>query len=175
MEGRDGALWLALAYRSLLGEGERRAVAQGPGPDPSDFPEAVLARERGDAKELEDLGVRLLALPDEEYPARLRRAEGPLLLQVAGRPSLLAEEGVKVLAGVRGAAAGALQETLDSGGRAVVVLSKGMLQAKSLLRALAEPIADGALALVTAEPPRATWGPLRDRRRDALARLLSTG
>lgn len=168
----DPALWLAFAYRSLRSEEERRDEAARAGPDPAEFPAPVIERERADAKELEDRGVRLLPISDEDYPGRLRATGEPILLQVAGRAALLEEEGVLYLAGARGASAAALSEAIDGGRRCVVVLSKGMLRAESLLRALAEPIADGTVALVTAEPPRASWGPVRDRRRDALLRIL---
>ena len=166
---RSDSAWLALAYRSAQPSAELWRIALGPGPDADAFPPDVLEREADDARALRDLGVRLLTCADAEYPARLRDATGPILLQVAGRAALLEEEGVTVLAGHK-----RLGEVLDAGDRAVVVLSKGMLKAKSLLAALQEPIADGMIALVTAEPPRAVWGPIRDRRRDALCRTLSS-
>ena len=126
-----------------------------------------------DANELEELGVRLLTVRDDEYPQRLRGDEGsPIVLQVAGRVALLEEEGVRYVTGYRGAKGEELAEVIDSGGRAVLVLSKGLLKSGSLLRALQQPIEDGSIALVSAEPPRASWGPVRDGRRDALASRL---
>lgn len=169
----DLRAWMALAYRSALGSAEAVRIALGPGPDPGSFPPDVLEREGEDLARLEELGVRLLTIADEEYPGRLRGEDAPLLLQVAGRVSLLEEEGVEFVAGHRGAAAQRLVETLDSGGRAVVLLSKGMLKSRSLLRALHEPIEDGSVALLSAEPPRASWGPVRDQRRARLHARLS--
>ena len=156
------AAWMALAYRSALASPEQlRRAHEGPRVD--DFPADVVAREARDLEALHDLGVRVLTVADDEFPDRLR-ADGPIVLQVAGRAALLEEEGVAILAGAR------RLEDLER--RAVVVLSKGMLQAKTLLRALHEPIRDGTIALVSAEPPRAAWGPVRDRRRDDLCRRL---
>lgn len=172
MEPDDLVAWMALAWRSPRGSGERRAIALGGGPAAGDFPRAILENERADLAALEAMGVRLLTILDEEYPAHLREREGPLLLQVAGRPSLMAEDRIAVLEGARGAAAESLMEVLDSGGHAVVVLSKGLLMARSLLRALQEPLLDGSVALVSAEPPRASWGPARDRRRAEFAAAL---
>ena len=157
------AAWMVLAYRSGLSHAERMRIAVGPGPDPESLPDDVLEREAKDLERLRDLGVRVLTLADPEYPTRLRD-DGPLVLQVAGRPELLEEEGVECLAGHR--------ELQDLDQRTVIVLSKGMLKAKTLLRALHEPIADGTITLVSAEPPRATWSRLRDQRRDALAERL---
>jgi len=138
-----------------------------------DGPEVFTEREEREAQELSELGVRVLTLRDEDYPQRLRTDEGaPLVLQVAGRASLLEEEGVDYLAGYRGAAGARLAEVLDSGGRAVVVVSKGLLKADSVLRALHEPIEDGSVALLSMEPPRASWGPVRDKRRDKLCSRL---
>ena len=159
----ETAAWMALAYRSGLSHAERLRIATGPGPDPEALPADVLEREAQDLEQLHDLGVRVLTLKDPEYPAKLKD-DGPLVLQVAGRPALLEEEGVECLAGHR------KLEDLDR--RTVIVLSKGMLQAKTLLRALHDPIQDGMITLVSAEPPRATWSPLRDQRRDELARRL---
>lgn len=166
---KDHAAWLALAYRSMLPVTEQRRIAAREGP--GTFPDAVMDREAGDLLELQRLGVRLITIRDPEFPDRLRE-EGPILLQVAGRPELLGEEQVEVFCRYRGEEGARLAEALDSGSRVVLVLSKGMLKAKSLLRALQEPIADGALTLVSAEPPRASWGPARDLRRDALAERL---
>jgi len=131
----------------------------------------VLASEQADYEALVEAGATLLTLCDHEYPNRLRGEDAPLVLQVAGRVSLLEQEGVHVLA-YRSKAAPALADLIDSGERVVVVLSKGLLKARSLLRALAEPIADGQIALVSAEPPRASWGPMRDLGRDRLAQRL---
>ncbi|MGH7163313.1 MAG: hypothetical protein ACREID_07500 [Planctomycetota bacterium] len=170
---RNGAAWLALAYRTTLPDAEALRIALGPGPDPGAFPRDVIEREAADLEALERLGARLVTIADAEYPRRLRGDEAPLLLQVAGRVSLLDAERVAFLAGARGEPARRLADVLDAGGRAVVVLSKGMLRAEGWLRALREPIDDGSLALVSAEPPRAGWGPLRDRRRDALLTKLS--
>ncbi|MHC4137032.1 MAG: hypothetical protein ACYTDU_14770 [Planctomycetota bacterium] len=159
----ETAAWMALAYRSGLSHAERLRIALGPGPDPEAVPADVLEREAGDLEQLKDLGVRVLTLKDPEYPARLRD-DGPLVLQVAGRPALLDEEGVACLAGHR--------DLQDLDQRTVIVLSKGLLKAKTLLRALHEPIRDGTITLVSAEPPRATWNRLRDQRRDELAKRL---
>ena len=161
------APWLALAYRSALPSAEQARIALGDGPRAEDFPPEVIEREEQDLRALEELGVRILTVADADYPERLRAQEGPVVLQVAGRVSLLSDEGVEILAGHK-----LLGDLLDRGDRAVVVLSKGMLKAKSLLRALHEPIADGAIALLTAEPPRATWGPVRDIHRDRLVQAL---
>jgi hypothetical protein len=159
----ETAAWMVLAWRSGLGHAERMRIALGPGPDPEALPDDALEREAKDLEQLRDLGVRVLTIKDPEYPACLRD-DGPLVLQVAGRPELLEEEGVACLAGHRGL------KDLDQ--QAVIVLSKGMLRAKTLLRALHDPIRDGMIALVSAEPPRATWNQLRDQRRDELARRL---
>jgi predicted Rossmann fold nucleotide-binding protein DprA/Smf involved in DNA uptake len=174
-ETAELAAWMALAWRSALPSAEQHRIALGPGPDAASFPGDVLAREETDLAALRDLGVRLLPVTDPDYPARMRD-DGPVLLQVAGRAALLEEEGVTYVTGIRGAQGEKLMETLDTGGRAVIVLSKGMLKAKSLLRALHEQLRDGAVALVSGEPPRAAWGPVRDKRRDALhAQLTRTG
>jgi hypothetical protein len=164
---------MALAYRTPMASAELQRIALGEGPKAEDFPPEVYEREAEDLGALKVLEVRLLTLADPEYPERLRGDEAPILLQVAGRVSLLEEEGVELVAGYRGKGGRQLQEALDRGDRAVVVLSKGMLCAKSLLRALHEPIADGSVALLSAEPPRASWGPIRDRNRDALLRALT--
>ena len=163
----DRAAWMALAYRSALSTPEMMRVALGDGPDPAAFPPDVLAREAADLAALDDLGVRVLTIAESAYPARLREGAAPIVLQVAGRVDLLHDGGAEVLAGHK-----PLGAALEEGTPAVAVLSKGLLKAKSLLRALAEPIADGQVALVSAEPPRATWGPVRDRNRDALCALL---
>lgn len=163
------AAWMALAWRSALPTAEQVRVALGEGP--SGFPPDVIEREETDLHALEELGVRVLTMADEEFPARLR--DGPVVLQVAGRASLLNEEGVEVYSGYRGKEGARLMEAIDAGSRAVVVLNKGMLKAESLLRALHEPLSDGCVALVSAEPPRASWGPVRDVRRDELARRLA--
>jgi len=164
----DLVAWMALAWRSALGAAEQGRIALGPGPRAEDYERGVLDREAEDLRLLEDLGVRLLPITDPEYPQRLREREGPVLLQVAGRVALLEEEGVAIVAGHK-----PLGPLLDSGDRAVAVLSKGLLSAKTLLRALHEPLADGQVALVSAEPPRATWGPVRDGRRDRLCAQLT--
>jgi len=147
------AAWMVRAYRGALAAPE------------------LVEREQEDLDALAELGVRVLTPSDEGYPPRLAD-EDTIVLQVAGRPSLLHEEGVEIVAGHRGAAAQRLVEVLDGGGRAVMVVSKGLLQARTLLRALGEALRDGSVAVVSREPPRATWGPVRDRRRDALAGLL---
>jgi len=167
------AAWLALAFRSPLSHAQKLERAQGAAPRDEEFDPALLAREEEDWRALEALGIALLTIADERYPERLRAGPAPLLLFLAGRASLLEERGALVVAGVRGAAGEALVETLDGGGRAVAVLSKGLLSARSLLRALHEPIADGSLALVSAEPPRAAWGPSRDARRARIVAALS--
>lgn len=159
----DLPAWMALAWHSGLSHSEQMRIAHGPGPDPEALPADALEREASDLEKLEDLGVRVLTLQDPDYPARLR-ADGPPVLQVAGHPELLGDDDVPCLAGHRGL------KDLDQ--RTVIVLSKGMLKAKTLLRTLHEPLRDGTIALVSAEPPRATWNRLRDHRRDELARRL---
>ena len=42
-----------------------------------------------------------------------------------------------------------------------------------LLRALHESLENGSMTLLSAEPPRATWGPVRDSHRDQLISMLS--
>jgi predicted Rossmann fold nucleotide-binding protein DprA/Smf involved in DNA uptake len=164
---------MALAFRSALPTADALRIALGDGPDPDAFPPDVLAREAEDVRALDELGVRVLPIADPDYPERLRAGDGPLVLCVAGRVALLHAPDTPVFAGHRGAAGEALAGVVDSGGSAIVVLSKGLLRAKTLLRALHEPLENGCLALVSAEPPRAAWGPIRDRRRDALAALLT--
>jgi len=164
----DRAAWLALAFRTALPTAEKARIAFGPGPRREDFPKETIAREASDLAALEDLGVRVLHAADQEFPAALRRDEGPYVLQVAGSARLLSEPGVPWLAGPK-----RLGDALDRGERAVVVLSKGLLRARTLLRALHEPLADGQVALVSAEPPRASWGPVRDRRRDEICRRVT--
>ncbi|MHC4972770.1 MAG: hypothetical protein ACYTG3_10595 [Planctomycetota bacterium] len=159
----ETAAWMALAWRNTLSRDERRQIALGPGPDPEAVPDDVLKREAEDLHQLEDLGVRVLTLLDPEYPTKLKE-DGPLVLQVAGNPDLLDEEGVECLSGHKDL------EDLDQ--RTVIVLSKGLLNAKTLLRALHDPIQNGTITLVTAEPPRATWNRLRAQRRDRLAQRL---
>jgi hypothetical protein len=166
------AAWMALAYRSALPTAEQLRIVFEDGPDPDRFPPDVLAKEAADLAALDDLGVRVLTVHDDEYPEQLRDEDGPLVLQVAGRAALLDEEDVEVVAGYRGKPGERLMELLDSGSRAVVVMNKGMLKARTLLRALHEPIENGSVALVSAEPPRASWGPVRDKNRDALAARL---
>jgi predicted Rossmann fold nucleotide-binding protein DprA/Smf involved in DNA uptake len=168
----ERAAWLALAFRTALGSADALRIALGPGPDPSAFPAEVLQQEAWALGELDDRDVRVLTIRDPDYPGRLRGDGAPLVLFVAGRVALLEEEGVSWFGRFRGEEGERLAETLDAGGRAVLVLSKGLLRADSLLRALTEPIENGALALVSAEPPRASWGPARDRRRDLLLARL---
>jgi len=167
------AAWLALAYRSGMSDTVKREIALGPGAHPSDYPPDVIEREAEDARALADLGVRLLAITDPDYPERLLMAQGPVVIQVAGRAELIDEEGVEFIAGSGAKGRQALAERVESGDRCVVVLSKGMLKAKSMLRALHEPLENGTMALLSAEPPRATWGPIRDSHRDQLLAILS--
>ncbi len=167
----DAAAWLALAHRSALSSADAMRIALGDGPDPESFAQDVLEREAEDAAALEELGVRLIPIASDEYPPRLRE-DGPVLLQVAGRVALLHDDEVRTFTKVRGAQGQELIDVLDGGGRAVVVLSKGMLKARALLRGMAGFLEDGAVTLVTAEPPRAAWGPTRDLRRDQLAARL---
>ncbi len=161
------AAWLALAFRTALPTAEASRIAFGDGPKPSDFPRQVIEHEIEDLRALAALGVRVITVKDAEFPAKLKSEEGPYVLQVAGREGLIGEGGVKWIAGHR-----PLAGLLDHGDRAVAVLSKGLLHAKTLLRELQEPLADGQVALVSAEPPRATWGPVRDQRRDELVRRV---
>ena len=164
--------WMALAWRSGLPDAERWERAKGMGPGEGEFAEEVLERERADLRALERIGVRLVRAIDPEFPERWRAPPAPVLLQVAGNAALLGAPGVEFVAGARGSEGARLADLLDRGGRACVLLSKGLLSARGELRALAEPIADGSLALVSAEPPRASWGPARERRRAALLALL---
>jgi len=166
------AAWLALAFHIPLPSGEAARIVQEGGPDPADYPEELLEREACDLAGLEELGVKLLTPDDPEFPTRLLEGGAAPVLQIAGRLSLLDAEGVETFTSIRKEQGARLADLLDSGGRALLVLSKGMLKARSLLRALAEPIADGALAVVSGEPPRASWGPVRDRRRNRLRALL---
>jgi hypothetical protein len=159
----DTAAWMTLAWRTPLSDAERLAIATEGGPDRDALPADALEREAGDLEKLEDLGVRVLTLEDPEYPERLRE-EGPLVLQVAGNADLLEDDDVECLSGHK--------HLRDLDQRAVIVLSKGLLKAKTLLRTLHDPIRDGTITLVSAEPPRATWNRLRDRRRDELAQRL---
>ena len=161
------AAWLALAFRTALPTADVAKIAFGDGPKPSDFPPTVIEHEVEDLRALEALGVRVITVKDAGFPEKLRSDEGPYVLQVAGKEGLLGEEGVPWLAGHR-----PLGDVLERGGRAVVVMSKGLLNAKTLLRQLHDALADGQVALVSAEPPRATWGPIRDQRRDELVRRM---
>lgn len=162
------AAWLALAFRTALPTAEAARIAFGDGPKPSDYPSAVIANGVEELRALQELGVRVITVKDPEFPEKLRSDEGPYVLQVAGREGLIGEGGVKWLAGHR-----PLGEVLERGGRAVVLLSKGLLHAKTLLRQIHDALADGQVALVSAEPPRATWGPVRDQRRDELCRRVA--
>jgi predicted Rossmann fold nucleotide-binding protein DprA/Smf involved in DNA uptake len=173
MEREDLAAWLALAFRSGLPEAERRRIALGGGPDPRAFPAAVLAREAEELRALDALGARVLPIVHPDYPGRLREEEGPLVLAVAGRVDLLSRGGVSWFGRLRGAPGERLMETLAEGAAAVVVLAKGMLAARTLLRALHEPLDDGTVAVVSAEPPAAAWGPARDVSRDRLLSALA--
>lgn len=161
----DKAAWLALAFRTALPTADVAKIAFGDGPKPSDFPRNVIEHEVEDLRALAELGVRVITVKDAEFPGVLRSDEGPYVLQVAGREGLIGEGGVRWLAGHR-----PLGDVLERGDRAVVVVSKGLLNAKTLLRQLHDALADGQVALVSAEPPRATWGPIRDQRRDELVR-----
>ena len=162
------AAWLALAFRTALPTAEIAHIAFGDGPKPVDYPKKVIESEVEDLRALEALGVRVITVRDPEFPRKLKSDSGPYVLQVAGRKGLIAEGGVKWLAGHR-----PLGEVLERGDRAVVVLSKGLLNAKTLLRQLKDAIEDGQVALVSAEPPRAAWGPMRDQNRDALVARAS--
>ncbi|MHC4819897.1 MAG: hypothetical protein ACYTF8_17775, partial [Planctomycetota bacterium] len=96
----ETAAWMALAWRNTLSQAERTEIALGPGPDPEALPADVLKREAQDLEQLQDLGVKVLTLKDPEYPTKLKD-DGPLVLQVAGSPQLLEEEGVQYLSGHR--------------------------------------------------------------------------
>ena len=169
----EQAAWLALAYRSGMSDTTKREIALGPGAHPDDYPADIIEREAEDARELAEMGVRLIPITDPDYPARLLMAQGPVVLQVAGRPDLIDEEGVAFLPGSGAKGRQAIAERMDSGDRCVVVLSKGMLKARSTLQALHEPLENGSTTLVSAEPPRAAWGPVRDSHRDQLISMLS--
>ena len=166
MESR--AAWITLAYRSGLSDAEKRMRAES-----GDLPNLFEMRDLSDLRELEEMGIRLLTLEDDEFPDRLRTEDGPILIQVAGRADLIDAEGVRFLPGSGKKGREAIAEALDSGDRTVVVLSKGMLKARSLLSALAEQIDAGSVTLLSAEPPRAAWGPVRDANRDRLLETLS--
>lgn len=166
------AAWMALAWRSGAPAAERWRVASGAGPREEDFPDATLARCREELSALAACGVRIVGARDAEFPERWRVPEGPLALQVAGRPALLREAGASWFSGARGAEGARLADLLDRGGLACVLLAKGLLRARAELSAFAEPLADGSLALVSAEPPGASWGPVREARRKALLALL---
>ena len=157
------ARWISLAFRSGLSDDEKRARAEA-----GDFPNLVEMRDLSDLRELEELGVRLLTLEDDEFPDRLRQEGGPLIVQIAGSTHLVDADGVRFLPGSGAKGRAAIAEAIESGDRFVVVLSKGMLKARTLLKALREPIEDGTAALLSAEPPRAAWGPVRDANRDRL-------
>jgi len=163
---------MALAFRSGRSEADKMRIALDAGPTEEMFGADVLEGEQTDYGALTELGVELVTVADAEYPERLRGEDAPLVLQVAGSLALLNQDGVSVMP-YRTKATPELAERIESGERVVVVLSKGMLKARTLLRALAEPIADGQVALVSAEPPRASWGPVRDLRRDKLAQRLN--
>ncbi|MCK6458342.1 MAG: hypothetical protein L6Q95_00430 [Planctomycetes bacterium] len=163
LSDQDLAAWLALVYRTALPSAEVARIASGDGPKPGDFPPNVIEHEVEDLKALAQLGVRVITAKDPEFPGKLMGDDGPYVLQVAGRAGLLGEGGVRWLAGHR-----TLGEALDRGERVVVVLSKGLLNAKTMLRQLHDALADGQVALVSAEPPRAAWNRLRDQRRDEL-------
>lgn len=167
MESR--APWIALAYRSGLSDSEKRQRAEA-----GDLPNLFEMNDLADLRELEEMGIRLLTLDDDEFPDRLRCENGPVIVQVAGRADLIDQEGVRFLPGSGAKGKQAIAEALDAGDRMVVVLSKGMLKARSLLRALAEPIEDGMVTLLSVEPPRAAWGPVRDANRDLLLARLSS-
>lgn len=167
-KNQDLAAWLALVFRTALPAAEVARIADGDGPKPGDFPPNVIEHEAEDLKALAALGVRVLTTKDPEFPKRLRGEDGPYVLQVAGSVQLLGERGVKWLAGQR-----PLAEALERGERAVIVLSKGFLNAKTMLRQLHDALEEGQVALVSAEPPRGTWNKLRDQHRDELVRRAS--
>jgi predicted Rossmann fold nucleotide-binding protein DprA/Smf involved in DNA uptake len=167
LKERDLAAWLALAFRTALPSAEVTRIANGDGPKPEDFPGNVIEHEAEDLRALADLGVHVITVQDPEFPAKLKGDDGPYVLQVAGRAGLLGEGGVKWLAGHR-----PLGEALERGDRAVVVLSKGLLNAKTMLKQLHDSLEEGQIALVSAEPPRAAWNRLRDQRRDELVRRV---
>lgn len=165
MESR--AAWISLAFRSGLSDAEKRARAEA-----GDFPNVVELKDLSDLRELEQLGVRLLTFEDDDFPERLQREDGPLLVQVAGRAELIDQEHVKFVPGSGAKGKEAIAAGLEAGDRMVIVLSKGMLKARAMLKALHEPIEEGSVALLSAEPPRAAWGPLRDANRDRLLQSL---
>ena len=162
----EKAGWLTLAYRSGLSDEEKRERALA-----GDVPDHAEDKDLAAIGQLEEFGVQLLTL--DEMPERLQFDGGPVVVQVAGRAELIDEEGVRFLAGSGAKGRAAIADALDSGDRIVVVLSKGMLKAKSLLSALREPIEFGSVALLSAEPPQATWGPVRDANRDQLLGALN--
>ena len=167
------AAWMTLAYRSGLPTAEQWRIAQEGGPDPRSYPVAVVEREHGDLLAVAELDGRPILLTDPDYPRSLVAGEdAPLMLWIAGRADLLEEDGV-VHAAYRTRTAPGIGERIEAGDRVVAVLSKGLLKARTLLRALHDPIADGQIALLSAEPPRASWSRLRDERRDRLVARLS--
>jgi hypothetical protein len=167
MKEQELAAWLALAFRTALPTAEVARIVNGDGPKPQDFPPNVIEHEAEDLKALAALGVRVITVKDPEFPGKLKAEDGPYVLRVAGREGLIGEGGVKWLAGHR-----PLGEALERGDRAVVVVSKGLLNAKTMLRQLHDALEDGQVALVSAEPPRAAWNRLRDQRRDDLVRRV---
>jgi predicted Rossmann fold nucleotide-binding protein DprA/Smf involved in DNA uptake len=168
LKDQELAAWLALAFRTALPSADVARIASGDGPKPGDFPPPIIDHEVADLRALAALGVRVITAKDPEFPEKLRGDEGPYVLQVAGRAGLLGEGGVKWLAGHR-----PLGEALDRGDRAVVVLSKGLLNARTMLKQLHDALEEGQVALVSAEPPRAAWNRLRDQRRDELVRRVT--
>jgi len=90
----------------------------------------------------------------------------------AAMAALLAGFGLRFLPGSGAKGKAAIGEALEACDRFVVVLSKGMLKARTLLRALEEPLDHGTAAVLSIEPPRSSWGPTRDANRDVLLRGL---
>ena len=164
----EKAGWLTLAYRSGLSDFDKQDRAER-----GEVPNHAEDRDLAAIVALEELGVRLISLDEDDFPERLRFEGGPVLAQIAGRVDLIDMENVRFLGGTGAKGRQAIADALEAGDRIVIVLSKGMLKARSMLSALAEPIEDGSVTLLSVEPPQATWGPVRDANRDQLiARLL---
>ncbi len=159
----EKAGWLTLAYRSGLSDFDKQDRAER-----GEIPDHAEDRDVAAVLALEELGVRLISLNEDEFPERLRFEGGPVLAQVVGCVDLIDTDEVKFLGGTGAKGRQAIADALEAGDRIVIVLSKGMLKARSMLNALREPIEDGSVTLLSVEPPQSTWGPIRDANRDQL-------
>ncbi|MEM8882968.1 MAG: hypothetical protein AAGD14_02775 [Planctomycetota bacterium] len=160
--------WLTFAYRSGLSDHEKWARGH-----TSLLPAEPEARDVEAVAALDELGVHLLHRENPDFPTRLAYEDGPIVVQVAGNPELIDDEDVRFVPGSGKLGRQAIEEGLEAGDRMVLVPSKGMLKARTMLKALAERIEEGQVALLSAEPPLAAWGPVRDSHRDQLIHRLS--